>query len=330
MQPTSKKSLSVAQVYVIQNEIGLVKIGFANKPDKRIDSIAANSGLKIIARHVSPPCFNFTDIEKQLHQHFSFARKHGEWFDIPFDSAVDALNAHFTTPAQSDNQALVSFNFQDHPVRTLQTNGETWFCLKDVCDILDIKEFKTDRLDSKGVIQNRVTSDLDSIEVTSKARKTQTMNFVNEPNLYRVIFRSDKPQAKAFQDWVFEEVLPSIRKTGGYGQCVLTPEFQSFIRATVANEVNAALESKSKQKHIKLNSQDNGVPSCFMEFINQSIEKDKRYDTKLVFDAFIKLNPTYKYIKQRTFTKWLLISFSSVIRSASNSKRYFRVIGGAL
>jgi len=54
MQPTSKKSLSVAQVYVIQNEIGLVKIGFANKPDKRIDSIAANSGLKITARHVSP------------------------------------------------------------------------------------------------------------------------------------------------------------------------------------------------------------------------------------------------------------------------------------
>jgi len=148
--------------------------------------------------------------------------------------------------------------------------------------------------------------------------------------LRALVLRSNKPQAKAFRKWVTNEVLPSIRKTGGYGQCVLTPEFQSFIRATVANEVNAALESKSKQKHIKLNSQDNGVPSCFMEFINQSIERDKRYDTKLVFDAFIKLYPTYKYIKQRTFTKWLLISFSPVIRSQSNHIRYFRVIGGAL
>lgn len=332
MQPTSKKSLSVAQVYVIQNEIGLVKIGFANKPDKRIDSIAANSGLKITARHVSPPCFNFTDVEKQLHQHFSHARKHGEWFDIPFDNAVDALNAHFTTPAQNDNQALVSFNFQYHPLRTLQKNGETWFCLKDACDILDIgnpSQVLT-RLDQSALIQNEVGVETGTKCDGSNAIQQIKMTFVNEPNLYRVIFRSDKPQAKAFQDWVFEEVLPSIRKTGGYGQCVLTPEFQSFIRATVANEVNAALESKSKQKHIKLNSQDNGVPNCFMEFINQSIERDKRYDIKLVFDAFIKLYPTYKYIKQRTFTKWLLISFSPVIRSQSNHIRYFRVIGGAL
>lgn len=42
------------------------------------------------------------------------------------------------------------------------------------------------------------------------------MFFVNEPNLYRCIFRSDKEKAKEFQDWVFNEVLPSIRKTGGY------------------------------------------------------------------------------------------------------------------
>jgi len=249
MQPTSKKSLSVAQVYVIQNEIGLVKIGFANKPDKRIDSIAANSGLKIIARHVSPPCFNFTDVEKQLHQHFSHAHKHGEWFDIPFDSAVDALNAHFTTPAQSDNQALVSFNFQDHPVRTLQKNGETWFCLKDACDILEINNSRMvlDRLDSKGVSQTDIGVETGTKRDGSNAIQQLKMTFVNEPNLYRVIFRSDKPQAKAFQDWVFEEVLPSIRKTGGYGQANLTPELQTFIRATVANEVNLALQSNQAQ-----------------------------------------------------------------------------------
>ena len=44
----------------------------------------------------------------------------------------------------------------------------------------------------------------------------QNITFVNEPNLYRVIFRSNKAEARQFQDWVFNEVLPTIRKTGSY------------------------------------------------------------------------------------------------------------------
>ena len=44
----------------------------------------------------------------------------------------------------------------------------------------------------------------------------QQMVFISEQNLYRVIMRSDKPQAEAFQDWVCGEVLPSIRKNGAY------------------------------------------------------------------------------------------------------------------
>jgi prophage antirepressor-like protein len=44
----------------------------------------------------------------------------------------------------------------------------------------------------------------------------QKLKFINEPNLYRVIFRSNKKEALNFQNWVFAEVLPTIRKTGGY------------------------------------------------------------------------------------------------------------------
>lgn len=124
----------------------------------------------------------------------------------------------------------VEFNFGTNPLRTFKNEkGEIWFCLKDACDILEIGNPSdvVKRLDPKGVDsiegQNGRSKvcDLDSIEVTSKARKSQMMTFVNEPNLYRVIFRSDKPQAKAFQDWVFEEVLPTIRKTGSYGNSTL-------------------------------------------------------------------------------------------------------------
>ncbi|MDO9957413.1 BRO family protein, partial [Glaesserella parasuis] len=46
----------------------------------------------------------------------------------------------------------------------------------------------------------------------------QEVTFINEPNLYRIIFRSNKSQAIDFQNWVFEEVLPQIRKTGQYSQ----------------------------------------------------------------------------------------------------------------
>ncbi|SSX81853.1 Uncharacterized phage-encoded protein [[Actinobacillus] rossii] len=47
-------------------------------------------------------------------------------------------------------------------------------------------------------------------------KNNEKTSFINEPNLYRIIFRSEKPIAKEFQNWVFEEVLPQIRKTGQY------------------------------------------------------------------------------------------------------------------
>ena len=101
------------------------------------------------------------------------------------------------------------FSFQGkHNVRIQTVSGEPWFCLRDVCEILTVD--RTSRLlrdlDKKGVA-NRHT-------LTEGGQQQQ--QFVNEPNLYRVIFRSNKPEARQFQDWVFNEVLPAIRKTGAY------------------------------------------------------------------------------------------------------------------
>lgn len=101
---------------------------------------------------------------------------------------------------------LINFNYNNKEVRTQIINNEPYFCLKDVCEVLELKDFKVERLDKKGVILNPTLTDGGS----------QKLNFINEPNLYRVIFRSDKPEAKQFQNWVFEEVLPTLRKTGKY------------------------------------------------------------------------------------------------------------------
>ena len=101
------------------------------------------------------------------------------------------------------------FNFNPHGVRIVLDDGkEPWFCLTDVYKSLDIS--RTSRLfrelGSKGVADCHILTN----------GGTEKLKFINEPNLYRIIFRSNKPQALSFQDWVFAEVLPSIRKTGSY------------------------------------------------------------------------------------------------------------------
>ncbi|ENT3301994.1 BRO family protein [Acinetobacter baumannii] len=101
------------------------------------------------------------------------------------------------------------FNFNEHGVRVVLSNtNEPLFCLTDVCNVLSVS--RTSRLlrelDSKGMADCHILTN----------GGTQKLKFINEPNLYRIIFRSNKKEALNFQNWVFAEVLPSIRKTGSY------------------------------------------------------------------------------------------------------------------
>ena len=100
------------------------------------------------------------------------------------------------------------FSFKSQNVRTQVVNAEPWFCLGDVADILAISNHNeiVGRLKEKGCKK---------IAIPTKGGN-QELTFINEPNLYRVIFRSRKAEAVKFQDWIFEEVIPQIRKTGGY------------------------------------------------------------------------------------------------------------------
>lgn len=103
---------------------------------------------------------------------------------------------------------LEIFTFNSNEVKTTLINNEPYFNLKDICDILEIKNISDckGRLNKKGV----VTAD------TLTNGGIQKSNFINESNLYKVIFQSRKPQAEAFTDWVTSEVLPPIRKHGAY------------------------------------------------------------------------------------------------------------------
>lgn len=131
------------------------------------------------------------------------------------------------------------FKYENNDVRTVEMNGEPWFVLKDVCGVLGLSNHKVtaQRLDRDEVSQTYLT---DSI-----GRKQET-TVINESGLYSVILRSDKPEAKPFRKWVTSEVLPSIRKNGGYisGQEQLSPEELMAKALLVANKTLAERDAR--------------------------------------------------------------------------------------
>lgn len=100
--------------------------------------------------------------------------------------------------------------FEGHSVRVINRDGTPWFVLADVCRVLDVANSRnaTARLDEdeRGV---------HSVDTPSAA---QQMTIINESGLYSLVLTSRKPAAKRFKKWVTAEVLPAIRRTGGYSQ----------------------------------------------------------------------------------------------------------------
>lgn len=131
------------------------------------------------------------------------------------------------------------FNYKSFQVRTVEINNEPWFVLKDVCTVLGISNHKmtAQRLDMDEVSQTYLTDSL--------GRKQET-TIINESGLYHVILRSDKHEAKPFRKWVTSEVLPSIRKTGGYA---LPKDYPAALRALAdAEEQKLRLLAENQQQ----------------------------------------------------------------------------------
>ena len=116
-------------------------------------------------------------------------------------------------------------------MRTLTIDNEPWFVLKDVCTILDMSNptMVAERLDE------------DERAKFNLGRQGQSW-IINEPGLYDVILRSDKPEAKPFRKWVTGEVIPSIRKHGAYitketlEQMLGSPDFAIRLLTEIKNE----------------------------------------------------------------------------------------------
>jgi prophage antirepressor-like protein len=128
--------------------------------------------------------------------------------------------------------ALKVFEYEDkRPFRIIDVNGEPWFALSDVCRELDIANVGN----AAARLDDDEKSNIRNPDATS-AGGNPNITIISEPGLYKLIFRSNKPVAKDFMNWVTKEVLPSIRKTGSYGR-----ETPAFIRRANQNRDRISL-----------------------------------------------------------------------------------------
>lgn len=203
---------------------------------------------------------------------------------------------------------LQVFKYGNNDVRTVEVNGEPWFVLKDVCGVLGLSTPArvAERLDGDEV---SLTHFIDSI-----GRK-QEITVISESGLYNVVLRSDKPAAKPFRKWITAEVLPAIRKNGGYiaGQETMT-DAELMSQALLVAQRTLEARTKRLEELAFANEQ--------LESKNAELSPKARY-----FDAVIDRNLLTNF---RDFANELHIKRSVLIQFLLNKKYLYRDTQGKL
>jgi anti-repressor protein len=143
----------------------------------------------------------------------------------------------------NNENAMQIFDFKDHKVRTVIKEGEVWFVLKDVCDVLEIGNSRQ--------VASRLDSDEKDDVITNDAiGRQQKTTIINEPGFYSVFVLSRKPEAHEFKRWIYHDVLPSIRKTGSYSTHQMSEEERLQELLNLDGDVVIAYGQKLKQNKL--------------------------------------------------------------------------------
>lgn len=172
-------------------------------------------------------------------------------------------------------------------VRVAGDKDSPLFCLKDVCDVLGIDNNRNVKVS----IINEFGDGVHQIyPISDSLGRTQQATFITEPQLYFVLMRSDKPKAKPFRQWVVNEVLPQIRKTGSYSLPKTYKEALAELMAQV--EENEKLQQQIEQDKPKVAFADSVASSDDTISIGQlaKLLKQNGIETgrKRLFDYFRK------------------------------------------
>lgn len=152
--------------------------------------------------------------------------------------------------------------FEGHDVEVFELNGQVLFNPYHVAEILDIKNVRDNisRMNNKQVVKIK-NSDVTKTDIRKLNNAGE--NFLTESGVYKLVFKSHKPNAEAFTDWIADEVLPSLRKNGHYVMKAQTPVSDGIgIVKFIADDlrVNEASRLLMYENYCK----DYGIPTGFI------------------------------------------------------------------
>lgn len=161
-------------------------------------------------------------------------------------------------------------------------DGEYLFCLADVCKSLGLETNKVIKRLGCYPLTVRVASEVISRGKATGKMQELDMYFITEPDLYRCIFQSRKPSARKFQDWVFAEVLPALRKEGAYVVATQQDDDETLMAKAVIAAQKAIKRNEERLKALETQNQMQGEQiELQKKEIAVSAPKAKYYDDTL-------------------------------------------------
>lgn len=193
------------------------------------------------------------------------------------------------------NNVTIFENKEFGQVRTLNENNTIYFCGMDVAKALGYK-------DTTKAIQRHCRYGVAKRPLTDSLGRKQETNFIGEPDLYRLIINSNLPSAQAFEKWVMEEVLPSIRQHGGYvqGQEEMSPEELMARALQYANSKMKELQGRLEEKEVET--------SRLIVENNKMIPKAEYFDALVDRNLLTSFRDTAKQlgVREKLFVQFLL------------------------
>ena len=204
---------------------------------------------------------------------------------------------------------ISNFVFDSYPIRILVEEGEPLFCATDVCNALGYGN-------SRDALKKHTREEGVAKRDTLTSKGIQSLVYINEANLYRLVMRSKLESAERFQDWVCGEVLPAIRKTGRYGKPDIPPTYPEALIA-YANELKArmALENQIKEDAPKVELADNFLNSdgdFYIRVVAKAIGigSEKLFDWMRAHKMITKFNEPYADFCKRGYLRPRSSSFT--------------------
>ncbi|GHT95829.1 antirepressor [Alphaproteobacteria bacterium] len=147
----------------------------------------------------------------------------------------------------STSNEILQLIYNGKIVRTILKDGNPNWVLTDACDVLEIQN-------SRDVAARLDEDEVDSIYITDSMGRQQQTTIINESGLYNLIMSSRKPEAKQFKRWITHEVLPSIRKHGGYVTSAKAEEFLNNPDALI-EMLNAIKKERAEKERLRFQTE---------------------------------------------------------------------------